>query len=76
MGEGFLGYIKKATADKNLINGRCFDSLYRLLHRTVTAIKYHGSDNLSDWMLSLTALFELPEEQKSPGRQSKLNELR
>ena len=73
MGEGFLSYIKKASADKALFSGRCFDSLYRMLHRTVTAIKYQGSECLSDWMLSLSALFQIPEGEKTPGRRAKLN---
>lgn len=73
MGEGFLGYIKKACFNKNLINERCFDSLYRLLHRTITAVKYHGSESLGDWMQSLTALFELPDGDRSPSRKTKLN---
>jgi hypothetical protein len=54
-----VGYLKKASADKALFSTRCFDSLYRLLHRTVTASKYQGSESLNDWMLALTALFEL-----------------
>lgn len=76
MGEGFLGYIRKAASDKNLINERCFDSLYRLLHRTITAVKQHGSDSLGDWMLALTALFELADGDRSPSRKTKLNELK
>lgn len=74
MGEGFLGYIKKAVNKNiNLMSGRCYDSLYRLLNRTVTAFKYQGSDSLSDWMLCLTALFEIAESDKTPGRKAKLN---
>lgn len=61
MGEGFVNYIKKASENKALLSSRGFDSLYRLSHRTVTAIKYQGSDNLSDWMLALSALFEIPQ---------------
>lgn len=73
MGEGFVGYIKKASNDRGLVSGRCFDSLYRILHRTVTAIKYQGSESLSDWMLALNGLFGIPEGDRTPGRRVKLN---
>jgi hypothetical protein len=77
MGEGFHKYLKKAYLNRALINAKCYDSLYRLLHRTVTAVKYQGSDILLDWMLSITVLFQFPEsDQAVSGRKGKLNELK
>jgi hypothetical protein len=58
------------------MNPKCYDCLYRLLHRTVTAAKYQGSDILNEWMASLTVLFQFPEGEAANGRRAKLGELR
>lgn len=72
-----MSYLKKAYENRALINAKCCDSLYRLLHRTVTAAKYQGSEILNDWMLLISALFQFPEnEQTINNRKGKLNELK
>jgi hypothetical protein len=70
-------YLRKAYSSPHLINSKCYDSLFRLLYRTVTAVKYQGSDILTDWMMAITVLFQFPEGSGvASGRKGKINELK
>ncbi len=60
MGEGFSNYLNKCTQFKHLINNKVYDSVYRIMLRTLTSQKFQGSELLLDWMIALTSFFRIP----------------
>jgi hypothetical protein len=66
------------TAQKpEMLNRKSYDTLYRLFHRTITSVKYQGSEVLSDWMSALTVFFHFLEDHPAVNeRKAKLNELK
>lgn len=46
LGEGLLKYLKKSVNQPEIFNKKCYDMIYRLLHRTITSAKHQGSSLL------------------------------
>lgn len=59
MGEGFSKFLKRCQTNLNLINKKSYESIYRIIFRTLTNVKIHGSDILGDWMVALNLFFHL-----------------
>lgn len=77
MGEGFSKFLKKCQTNLNLINKKCYESIFRIMLRTLTNAKIHGSDILSDWMMALNLFFHLSEENEVVNeRKAKLSEFK
>ena len=73
MGEGLRTYLNTAVSRPEWMTQKTYDTSFRLIMRTVTAPKNHGSEAMTDWMAALGVLMSFRREGWQ--RASKLKEV-
>ena len=62
MGEGISNYLSAAVRDPTLLTQKTYDATFRVIARTITAPKNHGSEAMVDWMAALRTLISVRRE--------------